>query len=183
MRNNTAGMPSSFCRRRPKWCSQMKTPSKPNNHNPPRSPAEPRPGNRPYYISSPQQQSACNLQETRWCLKVTHFLIWKSGCRYKFVTWKSNRPVWISGVASLRLLDVILRNYWTIWSGITGRFQRNTHISVVPAGRHVWRVGQGRPVTKGNSEETTANCTQGQGEALIGFDRIREAALRVIYPR
>lgn len=33
-------------------------------------------------------------------------------------------------------------------------------------------------MTKGNSEETTANCTQGQGEALSGLDRIREAARR-----
>ncbi len=31
-------------------------------------------------------------------------------------------------------------------------------------------------MTKGNSEKTTANCTQGQGEALSGLDRIREAA-------
>jgi len=37
---------------------------------------------------------------------------------------------------------------------------------------------EGRPVTEGNSEETTANCTQGQGEALSGLDRIREAARR-----
>jgi len=37
---------------------------------------------------------------------------------------------------------------------------------------------EGRPVTKGNSEETTANCTQRQGEALSGLDRIREAARR-----
>jgi group II intron reverse transcriptase/maturase len=35
---------------------------------------------------------------------------------------------------------------------------------------------EGRPVTEGNSEKTTANCTQGQGEALNGLDRIREAA-------
>jgi len=35
-----------------------------------------------------------------------------------------------------------------------------------------------RPVTKGNSEETAANCTQRQGEALIELDRIREAARR-----
>ena len=35
---------------------------------------------------------------------------------------------------------------------------------------------EGRPMTEGNSEETTANCTQGQGEALSGLDRIREAA-------
>ena len=33
-------------------------------------------------------------------------------------------------------------------------------------------------MTKGNSEETTANCTQRQGEALSGLDRIREAARR-----
>lgn len=33
-------------------------------------------------------------------------------------------------------------------------------------------------MTKGNSEKTTANCTQGQGEALSGLDRIREAAER-----
>jgi hypothetical protein len=35
-----------------------------------------------------------------------------------------------------------------------------------------------RPVTKGNSEETAANCTQRQWEALIKLDRIREAARR-----
>mgnify|MGYP005842987529 CR=1 FL=1 len=29
----------------------MKTPSKSKNYNPPRSAAEPRPGNRPYYIA------------------------------------------------------------------------------------------------------------------------------------
>jgi len=33
-------------------------------------------------------------------------------------------------------------------------------------------------VTEGNSGKTTANCTQGQGEALSGLDRIREAARR-----
>jgi len=33
-------------------------------------------------------------------------------------------------------------------------------------------------VTKGNPGKTTANCTQGQGEALSGLDRIREAAER-----
>lgn len=37
---------------------------------------------------------------------------------------------------------------------------------------------EGRPVTKGNSEWKTANCTQRQGEALSGLDRIREAARR-----
>ena len=40
-----------------------------------------------------------------------------------------------------------------------------------------------RPVTKGNSEETAANCTQRQGEALIKLDRIREAARRDKNPR
>ena len=33
-------------------------------------------------------------------------------------------------------------------------------------------------MTEGNSEKTTATCTQGQGEALSGLDRIREAARR-----
>ena len=33
-------------------------------------------------------------------------------------------------------------------------------------------------MTKGNSEETTANYTQGQEVALSGLDRIREAARR-----
>lgn len=37
---------------------------------------------------------------------------------------------------------------------------------------------EGRPVTEGNPEKTTANCTQRQGEALNGLDRIREAAER-----
>ncbi len=37
---------------------------------------------------------------------------------------------------------------------------------------------EGRPMTEGNSEETTAKCTQGQGEALSGLDRIRETARR-----
>ena len=33
-------------------------------------------------------------------------------------------------------------------------------------------------MTKGNSEDSTANCTQGQGEALSELNRIREAARR-----
>ena len=37
---------------------------------------------------------------------------------------------------------------------------------------------EGRPMTKGNSEESSATCTQRQGEALHGLDRIREAAKR-----
>ncbi len=43
-------------------------------------------------------------------------------------------------------------------------------------GQPVAEVLEGRPGTEGNSEKTTANCTQGQGEALSGLDRIREAA-------
>lgn len=39
-------------------------------------------------------------------------------------------------------------------------------------------VLEGRPVTEGNPEKTTVNCTQGQGETLNGLDRIREAAER-----
>lgn len=35
---------------------------------------------------------------------------------------------------------------------------------------------EGRPMTKGNSEESSATCTQRQGKALHGLDRIREAA-------
>jgi len=35
---------------------------------------------------------------------------------------------------------------------------------------------EGRPMTKGNSEKSSATCTQRQGEALHGLDRIREAA-------
>jgi hypothetical protein len=35
---------------------------------------------------------------------------------------------------------------------------------------------EGRTMTKGNSEEPTATCTQRQGQALSGLDRIREAA-------
>jgi RNA-directed DNA polymerase len=37
-------------------------------------------------------------------------------------------------------------------------------------------VLEGRTMTKGNSEEPTATCTQRQGQALSGLDRIREAA-------
>lgn len=33
-----------------------------------------------------------------------------------------------------------------------------------------------RTMTKGNSEKPTATCTQRQGEALNGLDRIRKAA-------
>jgi hypothetical protein len=39
-------------------------------------------------------------------------------------------------------------------------------------------VLEGRPVTKGNSGELSATCTQGQEEALNGLDRIREAAAK-----
>lgn len=35
---------------------------------------------------------------------------------------------------------------------------------------------EGRTMTKGNSEEPSATCTQRQGQALSGLDRIREAA-------
>ncbi|MGI6551158.1 MAG: group II intron reverse transcriptase/maturase [Syntrophomonadales bacterium] len=37
---------------------------------------------------------------------------------------------------------------------------------------------EGRPVTKGNSEDMAASCTQRQGEALTKLNRIREAAHR-----
>ena len=33
---------------------------------------------------------------------------------------------------------------------------------------------EGRPGTEGNSEETTVNCTLGQGKTLSGPGRIRE---------
>ncbi len=35
-------------------------------------------------------------------------------------------------------------------------------------------------MTKGNSEEPTATCTQRQGQALRGLARIREANISVI---
>ena len=35
---------------------------------------------------------------------------------------------------------------------------------------------EGRTMTKGNSEEPTATCTQRQGQALSGLDGIREPA-------
>jgi hypothetical protein len=37
---------------------------------------------------------------------------------------------------------------------------------------------EGRPVTKGNSEDMAASCTQRQGEALTKLNRIREVAHR-----
>ena len=42
---------------------------------------------------------------------------------------------------------------------------------------------EGRPMTKGNPEQSPVTRTQGRGQALSGLDRVREAASQLAFLR